>query len=257
MKISRKQQPPPRAVKPSTITAPPRVVKPASPQRVVKPAPAPPPRAIPTPTPPQIQPAPPAKISGPSHVVRDAVKTNTAATQRQALDWFFAHIKGELGADGRAKSSSRRIAHSAFGEKRGMPVIGQMFFFIYDAKLKDELPYWDKFPLVIPIHFYKDGFLGMNLHYLPPMQRAVLLDKLLDYEKSHGTPRAFMKVSYALLKSAISNKLFEPTIHRYLSSHIVTSLVRVDSLYWPKAARMPVQDFQKATAAHVWKKVAK
>lgn len=240
MKISRKRQPP-------------RFTKGAA--KVAIPAPATPP----TPAPPPVQPAAavPAKVAGPSHVIRDAVKTNTAATQRQALDWFFTHIKGELGADGRAKSSSRRIAHSAFDEKRGMPVIGQMFFFIYDAKLKDELPYWDKFPLVIPIHFYKDGFLGMNLHYLPPMQRAVLLDKLLDYEKSHGTPRAFMKVSYALLKSAIATKLFEPTIHRYLTSHIKTSLVRVGSEYWPKAARMPVQDFQKATAAQVWKKVAK
>ena len=149
------------------------------------------------------------------------------------------------------------MPQDAFALKAGLPVIGQMYFFIYDAKLKDELPYWDKFPLVIPVKYYDNGFLGLNLHYLPPMQRAVLLDKLMDYAKAYKTPRAFMKVSYALLKSAVQSSLFAPTVHRYLSSHVKTSFVKVESEYWERAARLPVQQFQKASSAQVWKDSAR
>lgn len=173
------------------------------------------------------------------------------------MAWFHQLIKGQIDSKGRAKSSARRMPQDAFALKPGLPVIGQMYFFIYDAKLKDELPYWDKFPLVIPVKYYSDGFLGLNLHYLPPLARAVLLDKLMDYKKAYQTPRAFMKVSYELLKGAVKSNLFAPTVHRYLTSHVKTAFVRVESEYWVRAARLPVQQFQKASSAQVWKDSAK
>ena len=63
-------------------------------------------------------------------------------------------------------------------EKSGSPTIGEMYMFSYDPKYKDVLPYYDMYPLVIPIEMYADGFLGLNLHYLPPLARARLLDSL-------------------------------------------------------------------------------
>ena len=195
--------------------------------------------------------------SGGSTTIQQAVRTNTRQAQSQALEWFHQLIKGQVDSRGRAKSSARRMPQDAFAPKPGLPVIGQMYFFIYDAKLKDELPYWDRFPLVIPVNYYDNGFLGLNLHYLPPMQRAILLDKLMDYKKAYKTPRAFMKVSYALLKSAVKSSLFAPTVHRYLTSHVKTAFVKVESEYWERAARLPVQQFQKASSAQVWKDSAK
>ena len=47
--------------------------------------------------------------------------------------------------------------------------VGKMYMFFYDAKYKDTLPFFDIFPLVFPIEFYSEGFLGINLHYLPPV----------------------------------------------------------------------------------------
>ena len=57
---------------------------------------------------------------------------------------------------------------------------GEMYLFMYDPKHKDTLPYYDRFPLVIPIESYPDGFLGLNLHYIHPKQRLILLDKLSE-----------------------------------------------------------------------------
>ena len=45
---------------------------------------------------------------------------------------------------------------------RGNTMIGKMYCYWYDPKTKDKLPRWDRFPLVIPIERYGDGFLGLN-----------------------------------------------------------------------------------------------
>ena len=47
-------------------------------------------------------------------------------------------------------------------------MIGNMYMFRYEPKLKESLPYYDRFPIVFPIEPYSDGFLGLNFHYLYP-----------------------------------------------------------------------------------------
>ena len=61
---------------------------------------------------------------------------------------------------------------------RFMP--GKMYMFFYDPKTKDKLPYYDGFPLVIPVERAEGGFYGLNIHYLPPILRAKFLDGLMD-----------------------------------------------------------------------------
>ena len=63
---------------------------------------------------------------------------------------------------------------------RDSSIVGKMYFYYYDPKTKDKLKYYDRFPLVIPIETYPDGFLGLNLHYIHPKHRLILLDKLSD-----------------------------------------------------------------------------
>lgn len=208
----------------------------------------------PAPKPAAVKPQPATStVSGGNGRIKQAIRTGSLSTQRASLSWFYTLIKGQVNNKGQAKSSKRRIADSAFTTKRGMPVIGQMYFYLYDAKYKDTLPYWDKFPLMIPIKYYKDGWLGLNLHYAPPKLRAMILDKLLEYAKAHKSEKAFMKVSYGLLKGTLGLKQVGPLIHRYLIKHVKTELVKVDSEYWEKAALLPVQQFQKVDARAVWK----
>ena len=46
-------------------------------------------------------------------------------------------------------------------------VPGNMYLFMYDPKHKETLPYYDTVPLVLPFKSVPEGFLGINLHYLP------------------------------------------------------------------------------------------
>ena len=53
------------------------------------------------------------------------------------------------------------------GKRKKSPFYGRLNMFFYDPKFKKTLPYYDTFPLVLPLEPYSDGFLGINLHYLP------------------------------------------------------------------------------------------
>lgn len=161
---------------------------------------------------------------------------------KQSLSWFFAQIK---------MSVSDFPANTFKAAKH--PFIGGMFHYIYDAKHKNTLPYWDKFPLVIPVEAYRDGFLGLNLHYLPPIMRARLLDTLMDLREDSPTNGAYMRVSYQILKDVVKYKLFAPCIKRYLSGHIRSNLVVVDSDGWEEVAFLPTQQFTGATHQEVWR----
>jgi hypothetical protein len=136
---------------------------------------------------------------------------------------------------------------------RNKSMIGRMYFYFYDPKTKDSMPYYDRFPLVIPIERYNDGFLGLNLHYIHPKQRLILLDKLSDTltnDKYDETSR--LRVSYPFLSSA--SKIFEatPCIKRYLFSHIESRFLEITANEWDIAAMLPMESFVGAKTSRVY-----
>lgn len=130
--------------------------------------------------------------------------------------------------------------------------IGRMYFYYYDPKTKGTLPYYDKFPLVIPIERYSDGFLGLNLHYLPPNLRLVLLDKLYDLLNNDCfDENTRFRMSYSLLSSAARYKEFKPCLKRYLYSQLRSNFVEVPAEQWEIAVFLPVEQFVGASSKKV------
>ena len=132
-------------------------------------------------------------------------------------------------------------------------IIGRMYFYYYDPKLKDELPYYDRFPLVIPIERYQDGFLGLNLHYISPRQRIELLDALSDFatnSKYDETTR--LRLSWAKLKTVGKAFKAKPCVKRYLFKHVDSRFLEITADEWDIAALLPFQNFQGATANKVY-----
>jgi len=131
--------------------------------------------------------------------------------------------------------------------------IGRMYHFFYDPKHKDTLPYWDKFPLIFVIDFYQDGFLGLNLHYIPPIYRIRLMDAIYSIardDKVRQSKKA--RMTYGLLKGAAKFKYFKPCIKRYLTNHVKSRYLYVPFEEWDIAAFLPTQRFQKAKKTRVW-----
>jgi hypothetical protein len=132
-------------------------------------------------------------------------------------------------------------------------MIGKMYFYFYDPKTKDSMPYYDQFPLVIPIEKYNDGFLGLNLHYIHPKHRMILLDKLSD-TMSNDTydEKTKLKINYRYLAAA--SRIFEanPCIKRYLFTQIQSRFLEITADEWDIAAMLPVESFVGATTSKVY-----
>jgi hypothetical protein len=133
-------------------------------------------------------------------------------------------------------------------------VTGRMYFYYYDPKTKETLPYYDRFPLVIPIERYGDGFLGLNLHYLPPNLRLVLLDKLYDLlNNDNFDEKTRFRMSYSLLSGAARYKEFKPCVKRYLFSHLRSNFIEIPADQWEIAIFLPTEQFVGATSKKVHK----
>lgn len=131
--------------------------------------------------------------------------------------------------------------------------LGKMYNYLYDPKLKEELPYYDKFPLCIPIKFEVDGFIGINLHYLSPLHRAMLLTSLREFEKPDSNKQVRLKITYQLLISSNKYKMFRPCLKKYLYSHVRSPFARIEEDEWNVAVFLPTESFMKAKKTKVWK----
>jgi predicted transcriptional regulator len=154
-----------------------------------------------------------------------------------------------------SKSQINRKKLLQEGETVAEAMIGKMFMYFYNAKTKDVLPYWDKFPLVICIELYNDGWLGLNLHYLDYRLRMKLFDKLLQYANDKSLDKITkLRLSYGLLKSVAKFPEVRPTIKRYLASYVKSELLPIDAIDWEIALFLPVSQFQKERRETVWEK---
>lgn len=166
----------------------------------------------------------------------------------QARDWLR-----DKASSIRSVDASKVLSKSTTSSRTNVAP-GRMFLFAYDAKHKDTLPYFDRFPLIFPFKVMSDGFLGINMHYLPPIFRARLMDSLYDTlnnNKMDNTTK--LKISYDILNGASKFKYFKPCIKHYLNSQVDSRLVYIDPKEWDFALFLPLQKFQGASTARVYR----
>ena len=178
-------------------------------------------------------------------IKQSLAKEGYSTGTNNARNWLRAKVK-DLNPSTRTLMDDRdRLKNNS--------TIGKMYFYFYDPKTKDTLPYYDRFPLVIPIESYPDGFLGLNLHYIHPKQRLILLDKLSETATNDKfDSKTKLRVSYSYLAGA--SRAFEatPCIKRYLYSHIQSRFLEISADEWDIAAMLPVETFVGATTSKVY-----
>lgn len=188
--------------------------------------------------------------------------TDLRSATKKSYNWFRKNVSKALGTAidevgnrwvySRLPGADRTLKNAINSAKA--PLVGNLYFYIYDPKWKQTLPYYDVFPLVIPIGYKKNGFLGLNFHYLPPVLRAQLLDGLLSfkaYTDYLGKPDQYVRISYDLLKGLPLP--YQPTIKHYIWTHVKSNFARVDFDEWENAVFLPAEQFKKADKRTVWK----
>jgi len=165
--------------------------------------------------------------------VFDTIKKQ-AGNRDLSLNWYKKKI-GELSN----RISAGRLLRS--GKLRQAPTFNKLHFFRYDPKLKATLPYYDTFPLVMPIQAAPGGFLGINFHYLPIALRMKLLETL---------DRRGFTGNYSKLKNI---REIKPTLKHYLRKQFVSGFLQLEEDDYAPSIFMPVAQFKKQSASQVWR----
>jgi len=131
-------------------------------------------------------------------------------------------------------------------------VIGSMQMFFYDPKHKDKLPYYDLFPLIVVVGPAEGGFYGLNLHYLPPILRAKMLDALMETANMKAGDNAKFQITYKKLQAISKMKFYEPCFKHYLTKHVQSKFAEVPMPEWEIATFLPTAQFRKANSKKVY-----
>ena len=169
--------------------------------------------------------------------------TSDRAKGRKAMDWFNSVVKKTQRAAIPASTGRQELMSDRNTGITTRPEIGQMYLFQYEAKWREILPYWDKWPLIFPFDYAKGGFYGINLHYLPPKRRIDLLTALIRAQGTAGNldEKYRLKLSYNIITG------FKPAkqcIKRYLFGQVQgKGLYGISGEDWSYAAALPLQKF--------------
>ena len=188
------------------------------------------------------------KVSNPTSI-HEAVKApSSAESQKWYKDQATALASGA--SPGKLMNDPTNVV-----TKIDVYSIGKLFMFYYDPKMKDVLPFYDTFPLVFPIGFRPNGFLGLNLHYLPPVLRAKLMNSLYEtINNDRNDETTALQISYQILNSAAQYNAFRPCVKQYLWDYVAGGrFLRVEVQNWDNAVMLPLERFQKASKDLVWK----
>jgi len=155
---------------------------------------------------------------------------NTVDTDK-SIGWYRDQVKALANI-----SPSKLMTNKVDLVNRILP--GNMYMFFYDAKHKDTLPYWDRFPLVIPFRSVVNGFYGINLHYLPYLLRFKVLGALHQY--------------------ASDKEIKEDTrIKASWSINVQSKFLQIKYPDWVVASQLPVERFVGSTKQKVWEEGSK
>lgn len=179
----------------------------------------------------------------------EAFRSGVQPRTRESLQWFKKRLKSVT------RVQNNQILKDPLLNRVAKPLMGRMYMYFYDPKTKETLPYYDRFPLIIMVKKERNGFTGLNLHYLPPVLRARFFDRLTQFtnNKKYDESTRF-RLTYNFLRSSSKLEMFKPCFKRYLNSQVTTRITEVPATEWEVALFLPTDKFVKNSRTTVWKK---
>lgn len=177
--------------------------------------------------------------------MREKIRNEGAAANNKSEKWF-----------------KTTIANGVRGHKVTRPETGKLYAFIYDAKHKATLPFWDKYPLIIFLGTSKSKVSkttlmhGLNLHYVPPKARQQFLEELLKNYSSTDqiANNTKLNIDWTKVKGF---RGADKMIKAYLPDHVKGVFMEIKPSDWANVVMMPLQSFQSGgkrfASTKVWK----
>lgn len=208
-----------------------------------------------------------------------AQKSNTYQTRvKQSVEWYKACINKTKNSPQRPQNTTQNTTESTQNTSKTTdtskerakqqetvkdevidipnipyPRIGCMFNYQYQPKYADTLPYFDVFPLTLILEVRGKSFLGLNFHYLSPLDRASFFDLLYKYKTmDEGLQTLTINISYSILKSQSNLSYYKPCIKKYLFTHVQGAFNSIPPTEWDIALFLPTENFKKQSKEYVW-----
>lgn len=135
-------------------------------------------------------------------------------------------------------SNMTATQHITQGKTTARPNFGMMNLFSYRPETAEKLPYYDLFPLSIPVAKHRDGFTGINFHYLPIPLRVKLLNTLV--ESFADDDKGKLNMTWR----GISNlRTVRPIVRRYKAKNVSSKFLKLTVEDMLIAVLLPVQQF--------------
>jgi hypothetical protein len=184
--------------------------------------------------------------------IAETIRQDRQYSPRRSAQWFRTKVQELIGS---AQINYRSLLNDKKATLSTDVMPGHMYAFMYDPLTKEKLPYYDKFPLVLPFNMDGYSFIGLNLHYLSYTMRLNLLDKLMAFAvttKGDGNVQ-YLRFSWEMIGHVSRLREVQPCVKRYLFSHVRSKFVHIPSIDWPVVTMLPLEGFQKATSSAVWR----
>ncbi len=162
----------------------------------------------------------------------------SAQGRELSMRWYQNRIKHIGGSSIR---NPRTLIHDeeGHGVARARPGFGELNLFQYSPKKPENLKYYDLFPIVLPLVKHRNGFTGLNFHYLPYTLRVKLLTLLAEAYGDESTQR--INVTYFMIRNM---RLIRPVIRRYIRTQVETMYLRIPLDDMLIGILLPVQQFR-------------
>lgn len=182
-----------------------------------------------------------------------AFRAGITPRTKESREWFMNKAKNMRSINREALiKEDPLIQRNALKNLSRTGLVGTMQMFFYDPKTKDTLPYYDLFPLIIVVGPAEGGFYGLNLHYLPPILRAKMLDSLMETANMKATDDAKFQITYKKLQAVSNLKYYEPCFKHYLTKQVKSRFAEVPMPEWEIATFLPTAQFRKANSKKVY-----
>jgi len=159
----------------------------------------------------------------------------------EAIEWYREKSQEVVVRDQKQVIRSNPILMSKI-----LSLPGFMYTFYYKPKNHETLPYHDRFPVVFPFRKTKEGFYGLNMHYLPLEFRAILMDRLYPLATDQNyDEKTRLRLKYEILESSGKFRYFRPCVRQYLNSHTRTRYALIPANQWDIALFLPLERFIK------------
>ena len=144
---------------------------------------------------------------------------------------------------------------------------GDIFLFNYypkNAENEKKLPYYDRYPLILLLDIQPEFILGLNFHYLPYLERAILLSQLYRYLSEDQITvdnipsvlgeKAFVDIDYTKVQNLnVPKKYWKPCFKKYLNTNIRGKMLKVHPQEWDILLQLPLERFVRANRQTVWR----